>query len=164
MDGVLLANELHPANFANEFLTYVLTQYSESTYWLTTRCDGDANVPMGQIAHLFDPRSTGVDEANQTDIMGPFPVQAAAIGFSRPFLWFDDDLFLDERRELTKNGVLDDWIEVDLRREPNVLGRFLDSFPMPIEHVANYRELGRCILAHCVTTRRAPSVRTVYFQ
>lgn len=37
IDGVLLANEAHAANYADEFLQTVLGKYPDSTYWLTTR-------------------------------------------------------------------------------------------------------------------------------
>lgn len=42
IDGVLLTKNLKPANYAFEFLQYVLSNYPFSTYWLTTRCQGDA--------------------------------------------------------------------------------------------------------------------------
>jgi len=48
-------------------------------------------------------------------------------------LWFDDDLFEKERIELEKHGVLENWIEVDIRKNEDALGSFLASFPIPIE-------------------------------
>ena len=54
IDGVLLANDLNAANYANEFLRHVLTKYPVSTYWLTTHCQGDPSVPISHIGHLFD--------------------------------------------------------------------------------------------------------------
>ena len=47
----------------------------------------------------------------------------------------DDDLFMSERQALVENGVLDNWIEVDLRKDPDCLGKFLQSFPIPIQDV-----------------------------
>ena len=41
IDGVLLANDLNPANHANEFLKKVLTEYPDTTYWLTTHLTFD---------------------------------------------------------------------------------------------------------------------------
>jgi hypothetical protein len=55
-----------------------------------------------------------------------------AIDISKPFLWFDDDLFYEEKETLTKNGVLDNWIEVDLSKEPDHLAQFIASFPLPM--------------------------------
>jgi hypothetical protein len=57
------------------------------------------------------------------------------IDFSQPFLWFDDDLFLGERQELERRNLLDNWIEVDFRKDENYLQRFLTSFPIPIDVV-----------------------------
>lgn len=53
IDGILLTNEYHAAPFANEFLRKVLSDYPDSTYWLTTHCNGDASVPLQHIRHLF---------------------------------------------------------------------------------------------------------------
>lgn len=36
IDGVLLANETHAANYADDFLQVILANHSDSTHWLTT--------------------------------------------------------------------------------------------------------------------------------
>jgi hypothetical protein len=54
IDGVLLANDLTPANYSKEFLATVLERYPYTTYWLTTHCNGDASVAIQHIGHLFD--------------------------------------------------------------------------------------------------------------
>ncbi|MEI7838396.1 MAG: hypothetical protein WCI37_01280 [bacterium] len=54
-----------------------------------------------------------------------------AIDFSQPFLWFDDDLFYEEEQDLIKHDALDNWIEVDLRKDENQLLKFITSFPLP---------------------------------
>ncbi len=71
IDGVLLANNLHPANYASEFLEYVLTSYPDSTYWLTTHCNGDASVPISHIGHLFDAKTVELNAQNKTNYLGP---------------------------------------------------------------------------------------------
>lgn len=134
IDGVLLGDDLQPANFANEFLTYVLTLYPDTTHWLTTHCQGDADVPMRDIADLFRPEVQALMKRIKPTTWLHSPAKTAAIDFSRPFLWFDDNLFLVERSDLMDHGVLDNWIKVDLRKDPNMLGRFLESFPLPVEH------------------------------
>ncbi len=58
IDGVLLANDLTPANYSKEFLATILERYPYTTYWLTTHCDGDASVPIQHIGHLFDKETT----------------------------------------------------------------------------------------------------------
>lgn len=130
IDGVLLANDLHAANHANQFLRKVLSEYPDSTYWLTTHCNGDASVPIKHIGHLF--------KADVQELMKKIKptsweiAKTKAIDFNKPFLWFDDDLFYEERQELLKRDVLDNWIEVDLAKYPDHLAKFISSFPTPI--------------------------------
>ncbi len=129
IDGVLLANDLNPANHANDFLRFVLNKYPDTTYWLTTHCQGDADIPIQHIGHLFEP-----DVVELMKRIKPTTWDLAktrAIDFTKPFLWFDDDMFYEEKQELMKHNVLDNWIEVDLSKDPDQLSKFLASFPIP---------------------------------
>ncbi len=129
IDGVLLANNLNPANHAPDFLKYVLTTYPDTTYWLTTHCQGDAAIPIEHIGHLFN--------AEIVELMKKIKptnwdlAKTRAINFAKPFLWFDDDLFYEEKQTLLNHGALDNWIEVDLTKDPNQLAKFISSFPLP---------------------------------
>ena len=129
IDGVLLANDLNPAKHANEFLRYVMDKYPDSTYWLTTHCQGDASVPIQHIGHLF--------EADVVELMKKIKptswdlAKTRAIDFSQPFLWFDDDLFYEEKQDLMKHNTMDNWIEVDLSKNQYQLLNFINSFPLP---------------------------------
>jgi hypothetical protein len=130
IDGVLLTNTLYPAKSANEFLRYILKEYPETTYWLTTHCNGDTSVPIQHIGHLFEP-----DVQKLMTKIKPTSWQTAktrAIDFTKPFLWFDDNLFYEEKETLLKNDALDSWIEVDLAKDEDHLGKILTSFPIPI--------------------------------
>jgi hypothetical protein len=132
IDGVLLANDVHPANYANEFIRFVLDRFPDTTYWLTTHCNGDASVPIKHVGHLFEP-----DVRELMKKIKPTTWQTAktrGIDFSKPFLWFDDDLFYEERQELVKNGTLDSWIKVDLSKDPDQLMKYISSFPLPMNH------------------------------
>lgn len=134
IDGVLLANDLNPANHANDFLRRILAEYPESTYWLTTHCNGEASVPIQHIGHLFE---NDVQELMKR--IKPTTWETAktrAIDFNTPFLWFDDDLFFEEKQTLEKNGVIDNWIEVNLAKDENQLASFLSSFPIPTQSIA----------------------------
>jgi hypothetical protein len=135
IDGVLLANDHNPANFVDEFINYVLTNYPDSTYWLTTHCQGDATRPIKDVGHLFKPETVELMKQIMPTTWLHSPSKTAAIDFSIPFLWFDDDLFLSERQELTEHNALDNWIEVDLRKDPDMLLRFIQSFPLPAEYL-----------------------------
>lgn len=130
IDGVLLANDWNAANHANELLRYVLDKFPDSTYWLTTHCQGNPNTPIEHVGHLFEP-----DVVELMKKIKPTTWDLAktrAINYDEPFLWFDDDLFFEEKETLTSRGVLDNWIEVDLRKDPDQLQKFITSFPIPI--------------------------------
>lgn len=133
IDGVLLANDQYAAATSKEFLKYVLTNYPNTTYWLTTHCNGDASAPVRHISHLFDDET--VELLKQIKATSWQTAKTRGIDFTKPFLWFDDDLFYEEKETLLAHGVLDDWIEVDLKKDHDQLGKFLQSFPIPVELV-----------------------------
>lgn len=129
IDGVLLANDANSANYADEFIKYVVTHHS--TFWLTTHCRQKENYTISLLSRFFS-------EETMKYIRQIKPTEwdlnkTEGIDFSSPFLWFDDDLFEGEKQELTKHNVLENWIEVNLRKDENQLGKFLASFPIPIE-------------------------------
>ncbi len=130
IDGVLLANDLTPANYSKEFLVTVLEKYPYTTYWLTTHCDGDASVPIQHIGHLFDEET--VELMKRIKPTSWQTAKTRAIDFEKPFLWFDDDLFYEEKETLKKHGALENWIEVDLAKNPDQLAEFVTSFPLPV--------------------------------
>lgn len=130
IDGVLLANDLNPANYASEFIKCILDRYPDSTYWLTTHCQGDAAVPVQNIGHLFDNETVLLLKKIKPTAWDL--AKTRAIDFSQPFLWFDDDLFHEERLDLIKHKALDSWIEVNLSKDENQLMQFITSFPIPI--------------------------------
>lgn len=130
IDGVLLANDLNPANFAKEFLHKVLEEYPYSTYWLTTHCQGDASVPISHIGHLFDQETVELMKMIKPTTWDL--AKTRAIDFSKPFLWFDDDMFYEEKQTLLEHGVLDNLIMVDLDTDPDQLRNFITSFPLPV--------------------------------
>lgn len=129
IDGVLLANDLNPANYANEFLRHVLKEYPDTTFWLTTHCNGDATIPIQHIGHLFEPEVVELMKMIQPTSWET--AKTRAINFTQPFLWFDDDLFYEEREVLIKHKCLDNWIEVNLTKNPDQLADFIRSFPIP---------------------------------
>lgn len=128
VDGVLLDGDHQLANYANEFIRKVVTEYPNSVYWLTTRCNGDAKSVVDNIGRYFDP-----DVERLLGAIKPTSWQTAktnGIDFTRPFLWFDDNLFYGEKQVLGEHGALDNWIEINLKKNPDQLGEFLDSFPI----------------------------------
>lgn len=132
IDGVLIANEINPANYANVFIEYVLTHYPDSAYWLTTHCQGDTTDVFRHIGHLFPEKTIEYMKMIKPTTWLNSPNKTSAIDFSQPFLWFDDDLFYGEKQELLKHNALDNWIEVNLHKNPNQLQDFINSFPLPV--------------------------------
>ena len=132
IDGVLLANDLTPAKYAPEFIKLILTRFPDTTYWLTTHCQGDASIPVQHIGHLFDADTVALlKQINPTtwDL-----AKTRAINFEQPFLWFDDDLFYEERQDLLKHGAIDNWIEVNLSKNESQLKDFIVSFPLNVAY------------------------------
>lgn len=133
IDGVIVNNNGSIANYANEFIQHVLTEYPNSTYWLTTHCQGDASRPIKDIGALFDDNTIKLMKLIKPTNWVNSSNKTSAIDFSEPFIWFDDTLFYGEKQELLKHGVLDNWIKVDLLKDPNILLKFINSFPLPVK-------------------------------
>lgn len=133
IDGVLLTKDRRPANYSKEFIKCVLDNYPDTTYWLTTHCQGDATRPIKDVGYLFDDDTVELMKQIKSTSWQHSSSKTAAIDFSKPFLWFDDGLFINERNELIDHKALDNWIEVDLRKDPDMLLRFIQSFPVPVE-------------------------------
>lgn len=132
IDGVIVANDNNAANYAAEFIEYVLTHYPDSTYWLTTHCQGDASRPIRDVRHLFDVKTIEYMKKIKSTIWLESPNKTSAIDFTKTFLWFDDNCFYGEKQELIKHNALDNWIKVDLNKDPNQLHKFIQSFPLPL--------------------------------
>ncbi len=130
IDGVLLANDLNAANHVYEFLQ-VATQ--NPTFWLTTHCKGDASTAVRRLSTVFTPEMMELIQNIKPTNWDT--AKTEAIDFSQPFLWFDDDCFSFELVELQKYDCVGNWIEVDLRTNPNQLADFVRSFPIPVNNL-----------------------------
>jgi hypothetical protein len=129
IDGVLLANDLNAANHVHKFLEKV-REKSSDVYWLTTHCNGDASTAVKRLSLVFEPQT--MELINDFKPTAWETAKTRAIDFSKPFLWFDDDLFYEEKVELERHNALDNWIGVDLAKNPNQLAMFVASFPLLI--------------------------------
>ena len=131
IDGVLLANDASKANHSDEFIKYVVTNYP--TYWLTTHCRQKENYTIPLLSHFFPEETMKYIHQIKPTEWDVFKTDG--IDFSQPFLWFDDDLFEGEKKELIKHNVLDNWIQVDFYKNENMLALFLESFPIPVQTI-----------------------------
>lgn len=129
IDGVLLANDLNAAKHVHEFIEVVKERANE-VFWLTTHCKGDATTAYRRLETVLEPKTMALlKDVKATDWDA---AKTDGIDFTKPFLWFDDDLFDDERNVLQTNNAIDSWIEVDLAKDEDYLLRFINSFPVSI--------------------------------
>ncbi|MDZ7744604.1 MAG: hypothetical protein U5K77_02475 [Candidatus Saccharibacteria bacterium] len=119
IDGVLLADMATPAKHADEFLQTVLTKYPDNTYWLTTHVWNGENMIDQTLAPYLKPETQALLGCIKPTEWGQ--AKTDAIDFSQPFLWFDDDLYDDERTALGQHSKLSSRIEVDLHKNPEQL-------------------------------------------
>lgn len=123
IDGVLLANEYNAANHTDEFLQYVIENYN--VYWLTTHCRGGVNRTIELLTPVLRPETVKLlSKIEETDWTKN---KTEAINFAEPFLWFDDDLYDEEREELLAHNALDSWVEVDLHKDEDALKTVLEK-------------------------------------
>lgn len=129
IDGVILANDKNGAKYVHEFLQHITSKYPDNTYWLTTHVHGNAETAVERLKLVLEPRTIDLlhnIKATDWDI-----AKTEAIDFSQPFLWFDDDLYPDEREDLVKHNALSSWIEVDLAKNENHLKVLSDKWLLP---------------------------------
>lgn len=122
IDGVILANDKHVANYAHEFIEHLVNKYP--VYWLTTHCRGDASYTVNHLKMFFNSETMKLIERilpTNWDIL-----KTDAIDFSQPFLWFDDDLFSEEKEILKQHNCLDSWMGIDLANDENQLKKYLE--------------------------------------
>lgn len=126
IDGVLLANELNSALGADDFLQAVLKKYPDNTYWLTTHCWEGKNRAVEVLTPYLKPETVKlISKIKPTEWA---EAKTDAIDFSQPFLWFDDDLYPEEKEILIKNNTLSSWVEIDLMKQPNQLEDLTDKY------------------------------------
>jgi hypothetical protein len=119
IDGVLLINETNASPYANEFIQAVLKESPETTYWLTTHCWRGENITDRTLGPTLKESSRKLLSKIKPTEWGEYKTDA--IDLSEPFLWFDDDLFDHEKRELIKHHKLSSYVPVDLQSNPNQL-------------------------------------------
>lgn len=121
IDGVLLANDKELARHADKFLQAVLRKYPDSTYWLTTHAWRGENRAKEVLApHLKSETAALLDKIKPSEWN---ELKTDAIDFKQDFLWFDDDLWPDELNVLEKHEAAQNFIMVDLHKDPDLLDK-----------------------------------------
>lgn len=124
IDGVLLDKYGNPADHVDYFLQHVINNFPNTTFWLTTRCQGDASATLMQIGRLFSKETQSLLECIKPTSWTT--AKTRAIDFSERFIWLDDNLFLEEKVTLKKFNSLDSFIHIDLRNNPHQLRSIVD--------------------------------------
>ncbi len=115
IDGVLLANENRAADYADEFLAFILKHWPNNTYWLTTHCwHGENRTHEVLEPYLRKKTFVLLDKIQPTDWD---ELKTDAINFKQPFLWFDDDLFPEEQEILKHYRALECHRKIDLGKD-----------------------------------------------
>ena len=123
IDGVILINEANAAPHADQFLQYILSKYPETTYWLTTHCWKRENRAAKLVTPYLQPETVAMLDRIKPTEWGE--EKTDAIDFSQPFLWFDDDLYPEERAILEKHNAVGSWVEINLLKNPHQLKDYL---------------------------------------
>lgn len=117
IDGVILTKGATPAQYLDQFLDYILGNYS--VFWLTSRCHGDTKYTISYLSQ-FLPANTirRIKKIKPTNFRID---KTEAIDFRKKFFWLDDDIFASEANILKQHDKYGSWIEVNLMKNPNQL-------------------------------------------
>lgn len=116
IDGVFIAPQNRTADYADKFLQFVIQNWPNTTYWLTSYCrDGENRAQRILEPHLS--RKT----LSLLDHIQPLrwdELKTDAISFKQPFLWFDDNLYSEEAEILAHYNALECHHMINLTKNP----------------------------------------------
>lgn len=117
IDGVVLTRGILPALHLDQFLKYILANYSVS--WLSSRCQGNSRDTEKYLSQFLLPETIALIKAIKPTSFRLDKTEA--IDFGKEFFWLDGQLFDSEKNVLKKHGNFDSWIELDLIKNPDQL-------------------------------------------
>lgn len=124
IDGVLLANESNAAPYADELLQTFLKEYPNSTYWLTTHNWKGENRAKEVLAPHLKPETVALLDKIKPTVWDE--LKTDGIDFTEKFLWLDDDLWEDELKVLEEHNATDNFILINLNKDPDQLKTIID--------------------------------------
>lgn len=116
IDGVLLANTTNAAHGADHFLQYILKRWPDTTHWLTTHQWQNEDTTRLVLAPVLSRETLSLLERIKPTSWNNLKTEG--INFSRPFLWFDDDVMPDEYQILEHHNCIDSLRHINLSRDP----------------------------------------------
>lgn len=123
IDGVILTKDKQVANYADEFIKHLVSNYD--VYWLTTRCKGDSQCTLDSLARYFKPETVELLKKIKPTNWRTWKTEA--IDFDNDFLWFDDQVFEEEKRILKLNNKYNSWVKINLSDNPDQLKDLLKT-------------------------------------
>lgn len=117
IDGVLLANEKNASRHLYKFIDYLVSNHD--VYWLTTHCKGDAKYTLQHLSRVLTEDIISLLRAVKPTTWDNNKTEA--IDFSKPFVWFDDELYPGEQEDLDQYGAQNSWYEIDLSENEDQL-------------------------------------------
>lgn len=103
IDGVILGT-VSPQEDIEAWLNYMLDNFP-NIYWLTTHCRGGENQTefwlSGKLPARLVERMSKHIQATDWGVL-----KTDAIDFTKPFIWFDDNLMLSEKQVLEQHSCL----------------------------------------------------------
>ncbi len=130
IDGTLIHEDAEragkPAEGLVEFFDAIRPY---DVYWLTTHCmDGNPEYARAILyASLPDSYRSQIDQIRPTTWK---EFKTEAIDYSKPFMWFENDVYEEERLSLRQYALMDrQWLaEVDLVANPRRLGEIIRTY------------------------------------
>jgi hypothetical protein len=123
IDGVLITKDGKPAEYVSEFLDYITNHHN--VFWLTTHCRGQENNAKFHLSDKLPERAIAtLDKIKVTDWK---TLKTEAIDYNQDFRWLDDYTMQAELDILAKHNAKDKIILINLKSEPNILKRLIES-------------------------------------
>jgi len=123
IDGVILTNNLRPAEHLSEFLKYILEKHK--VYWLTTHYKGDSSGAIMYLRQFFPIEL--IELCKKIKPTNWQTLKTKAIDFSKDFLLLDDYLLETEKEVLKNHEKLSSWLQIDLDKNPEQLLEVIKS-------------------------------------
>ena len=113
VDGVLRGTA-SPRSDVQNLVEFILTNFPESTYWLTTHCRRGVNhcarALRGYLSDNLVDRMEAIIQPTDWQVM-----KTDAIDMEQDFVWLDDNLFESEMKVLEANHVVDGFFRMNPR-------------------------------------------------
>ena len=136
IDGVL-RGVASPTSDVAAFLEFVLDNFGDSTYWLTTHCRQGYNHCREALLDSDLPATLAERAAKIVKSTDFEVLKTDGIDFSKPFVWFDDNLFQSEQMVLEERGCLSSHFLMD-PKDPEMAKKALNLLKMLKEEENEY--------------------------